>query len=107
MRDDDHRDVALDEPVEDVGEHVLVGGVDPGGGLVHDEHVGLPGEGAGDEHPALLAARERADLGGGPVGEPDDVERAGDDLPVGGAQPSEPADAGEPPRRRRSPRPWP
>ena len=103
----EHRDAALDEPVEHVGEDVLVGGVDPGGRLVHDEHVGLAGEGAGDEHPALLAAREGADLGRGAVGEADDVERAGDDLPVGGAQPSEPADAATAVRWRRSPRRWP
>ena len=63
------------------------------------QDVRLAGERAGDEDPALLPAREGADLGGGAVGEADDVERAGDDLPVGGAQPTEPADAGEPPGR--------
>ena len=65
---------------------------------------GWPGESPRDEDPALLSAREGADLGGGAVGEADDVEGAGDDLPVGGPQPAEPADAGEPAGRRRSPR---
>ena len=71
------------QPAEHLGEDVLVGGVDPGGRLVHEQHVGLGGERAGDEHPALLPAREGADVGPGAVGEADDVERTGDDLPVG------------------------
>ena len=40
---------------------------------------GCAGEGAGDEHPPLLAAGQGADVGVGPVGEPDDVEALADD----------------------------
>ena len=87
---DEHRHALGGQPAEHLGEDVLVGGVHPRGRLVHEQHVGLGGERAGDEHPALLPAREGADIGPGAVGEADDVERAGDDLPVGRRRPSEP-----------------
>jgi hypothetical protein len=77
--DDDHRRPALDEPGEHVGQDPLVGDVDPRRRLVHDEHLGLCCEGACDEHPTLLAARERGDVRSGPVSEPDGVEGLDDD----------------------------
>ena len=85
--DDEHRHALGGQPAEHLGEHVLVGGVDPGGRLVHEQDVGLGGERTGDEHPALLSAREGAHVGPGAVGEADDVERTGDDLAVGGRRP--------------------
>ena len=53
---------------ERVGERLLVGQVDAGGRLVEEEQVGLAGQGAGDQHPLLLAAGERGDAVAGPVG---------------------------------------
>ncbi len=51
---------------------------------------GLSGQRPRDQHPSLLAARERADVGRRSVGQPDDVEGARDEAAVGGRRPAEP-----------------
>ena len=54
--DDEQRGALLRQTAEDRGEDLLVPGVHPRGGFVEDEEVGLRGQGAGDEHAALLTA---------------------------------------------------
>ena len=54
-----------------VGEGLLVGQVDAGGGLVEEEQVGLAGQRPRDQRALLLAAGERGDAVAGLVGEPD------------------------------------
>ena len=48
--------------------------VEPGGGLVEDEKLGVVHQGARDHEPAPHAARERLNPLPGPVGEGDEVE---------------------------------
>ena len=67
---------AVDEGLQRVGEGLLALHVDPGGGLVEDEQVGYAGQGAGDQHPLLLAAGEGGDAVAGLVGEADRGDRA-------------------------------
>ena len=50
--------VPLLEAGDQVQDMRLGGHVEPGGGLVHDEQLGVAGEGHGDQHPLLLAAGE-------------------------------------------------
>ncbi len=62
---------------------VSVAASTPRKGLVEQDEVGLLGQGAGEEHPLLLAPRERADLARGEVGQADPgeaVHRAGAQL---------------------------
>ena len=97
---------ALLEAAERVGERLLVGQVDAGGGLVEQEQLGLAGQRAGDEHPLLLAAGELRDAVRRPVGEADDLERRLDG-PAGRRRASGAAAAGARRGRRRRPRaPW-
>ena len=56
--DDEHRRATVGESLQDDGQRLLAGVVDTGRRLVHDEHVGPPGERAGDEHAPLLPAGE-------------------------------------------------
>ena len=96
MGDDQQRRPGGRHAREDAGERVLAGGVHAGGRLVHDQQLGLGGERPGDEHPALLAAGERGDRVLQPVGEADGRHGVGDGAAVGGAQPAEQAEPGQP-----------
>ncbi|GAB4007960.1 hypothetical protein GCM10029992_63140 [Glycomyces albus] len=70
---------------DDLGERGLGLGVDADGRLVHDQHVGVGGEGAGDEDALLLAAREGVDRAAGVLGQADLFEAAPDRLAVAAA----------------------
>ena len=63
------------EPLELVAHLQAELGVQVGQGLVHEQHRGLRGQGAGDGHPLLLAAGQ---LGGVAVHEHADLYDAGD-----------------------------
>ena len=56
--------------------------VDPGGGLVEHQQVGLAGQRAGDEDALLLPAAQLGHAEARAVGQPDDVDRVGDRPPV-------------------------
>ena len=99
MGDDDQREALGDQTGEHLDEPVLVGNVDTCSRLVHDEDIGFAGESAGDEHPALLPARQSADIDRGAVGEPDQFQRATHLRPVGAGREPEPGLSGQPPRR--------
>ena len=73
--DHDHRHAALgevDHDVEDLLDHL---GVEGGGGLVEEHHLGLHRERAGDGDPLLLAAGELGGVLAGLVADPDPVEQ--------------------------------
>ena len=72
-----------------------LGQVDPGGGLVHDQDVRLGGQGAGDQHPTLLATGEGADVHGGAIGQAHESQGLIDDLAVTAIRPAQPALVGE------------
>ncbi len=95
--DDEHGRAAGHEAAEHLGEGELAGGVDAGGRLVHDEHLGAPGQGPGDEHPALLPAGEPGDLLLRAVGEPDRLDGLADHLAVDAPLGPPPRAVGEPP----------
>ena len=56
--------------------------VDASERLVEKDHAALLGQGTGQEHPLLLAARQLADLTPAKARHPDSVERLGDLAPV-------------------------
>ncbi len=58
MGDQHHGGAPGHQRAQGGGERRLAGRVHPGRGLVEDEQVGFAGEGAGDEHALLLAARQ-------------------------------------------------
>ena len=100
--DDDLGDPLSGEPGEDFRENVLVGDIDAGSGLVHEEDLGVSGQRPGDEDPTLLAAGQGRDVGVGVLAEPDDPQSRVDRLPVGPARRAARCDPS-----RRSPAPWP
>ncbi len=57
-----HRAAGVAQLLEQGEDGALGGGVDPGERLVHEVEPGVLGQGAGEEDPLLLAARELADL---------------------------------------------
>ena len=57
-------------------------GIEAGGGLVPQDHLGLLGEGACDGHTLLLATRERVGAARGEVGEADLRETVAGESPV-------------------------
>ena len=64
MGDDHHRQPQLPvELLEQVEDGVCGLGVQGGGGLVTQQHLGVVGQGPGDGHPLLLAAGELAGIG--------------------------------------------
>src|SRR5262245_24512806 len=83
----------MDKYVEGLGEDLLTGRVDAGGGLVQYEQVGLGGERAGDERALLLPAAQRRHRRVGAIGEADRTEGGRDRVAV--------------PRGRRSEKPAP
>ena len=93
--DDDEGEALGDEPREHLDQPVLAGDVDPGRRFVHDEDVGLAGQCAGNEHAALLAPGQGADIDAGPVGEADEFERPADLLPVGAGGDAQPGLPGQ------------
>ena len=80
------------------GERLLRLDVDPGRRLVQHEQRRLGGERLRDERPLLLAARERAQRHVGALGQPDPLDRLGDDRAVAAAQRAEQAAGREPAR---------
>ena len=89
---------------ERVGQRLLVGQVDAGGGLVEEQQLRLAGQRAGDQHPLLLAAGQRGDAVAGPVGQADHLERVVDRGAVG-ARSGRSGGGGSAGRRRRPPTP--
>ena len=76
---------ACDETLDDAGEALLAGEVDPGGRLVEDQQVRLRGQRASDEDPLLLTPGEDGGAVLGPVGQVDGLERLLHRPAVGGA----------------------
>src|SRR5665647_862056 len=99
MGDDQHRCSARGQSGENLAQDLLTGQVDAGGGLVHDQDVGLGGQGPGDQHATLLATGEGAHIDCGPVIQSDDGKGLLDDSPVLVVRPAQPALVGEPPDR--------
>ena len=88
---DEHDRTALaDQVAERGGERLLAAGVDAGRRLVHDEGVGLAGEGARDQHALLLAAGQLLRGVAGAVGHADRPQRAVHGRAVGGRGRAEP-----------------
>ena len=81
VRRQDQRDAALLEPEQPVPHHVPGLRVQPGGGLVEDQDLGLVDERAGDRQAALQAAGQRVDLVPGPVRELDEIKQRVGPLP--------------------------
>ena len=79
------------------GQGLLVGRVHPGHGLVHDEDVGLPGKGTGDEDALLLAAGQVVDGVVGAVEQSYRGQRLGDRVPVVRGEGAESAAPVDPP----------
>ncbi len=77
--DDDGLAHAL-ELLEELADLDAGAGVESGGGLVHEEDLGVVEEDAGDGEALLHAAAEGVDLGGGFVVEIGEVEDVGDDF---------------------------
>jgi hypothetical protein len=73
--DQDLRQPALFQVAEDLHQARLLGGAEPGGGLVEEEDARALRERAGDGEQAELAERERVGRVVGTVGEPDLFER--------------------------------
>ncbi len=77
MRDEQHRGAAGDESSQDGCEEVLVAEVHPRRGLVEHQQIGFARQGAGDQHPLLLAAGEGGDTVLAAPGQPDGLDRVG------------------------------
>ena len=75
--------------LEQVQQVLLGRDVDPGHRLVEEVQLGRRREGAGEEDPPALAARERTDLGPGVVGHADLRQRLGDRVAIGRPGPAE------------------
>ncbi len=60
----------VDEPGDGRGQRLLAGPVHAGRRLVHDQHLRLGGQRAGDQRSPLLAAGELGDVPAGPVASP-------------------------------------
>ena len=71
---DDLGDPLLLQPVEPVPQEVARLGVEPGGGLVEDEDLGVRDERPRDGEPTLHPARQRVHLVMGPLGELGELE---------------------------------
>ncbi len=87
------------ESVQEVGKYLLVLVVDPGGGLVHDQQLGLGGQCAGDEGALLHSARELAECRSAAVGKADSGDRGSDGSGVLGGAPADVRAVGESPAR--------
>ena len=73
--DDDHRDAEGTVQLLEQGQDGLgSGGVQGGGGLVTEEHLGVRGESPCDGHPLLLAAGELGGIGALPVLQAHDLQ---------------------------------
>ena len=72
---DDLGDALLLQPVEAVPQEVASLGVEPGGGLVEDEDLGVRDERPRDREPTLHPARQRVHLVVGPLGELGELEQ--------------------------------
>ena len=79
MAHHDHRPAALaPQPAEDLQHPVAGGGVEAGGGLVEDEHLGVAHQGDGEQHQAALASGQLPGVAlQGPPAEADGVEDLG------------------------------
>src|SRR3990170_2342032 len=90
---DEERLALVSQPLEQVDEVVLGGGVQAAEWLVQEKEGGLLGEGAGHEGAALLGARELADATVRQVGHADGLQRLPGDVAIGGGRAAQRAEA--------------
>ena len=74
--DDDHRDAQIPVQLLEQGQDGLGGGgIQGGGGLVAEEHLGICGKGPGNGHPLLLAAGELGGVRALPILQAHDLQK--------------------------------
>jgi hypothetical protein len=86
MQDHEDAGACRQPPCQDIGKHSLMLEVNSRGGLVQDQEVGVAGKCPGDQHPLLLAAGQRSDVGVELFGESNLRDSVMDRLAVASAQ---------------------
>ena len=74
--DEHHREAAVADLADEADERLLLGGVEPGGRLVEEEHLRLGGQGPGDLEAPLVAVGQVPGRLAGAVGDADELEQA-------------------------------
>ena len=95
MQRQKHRDPLILQRVQYSEEFLLRGGIQTGDRFIHQQKVGLLGQGAGDEHALLLAARQSPDLQPCQGVQPHRRQRLRHVRAVGGAGPAQQPDASD------------